>query len=112
MEARSLGLLPAFGERGSANRATAHTIYLYDKEGRLLSESDANGNPICDYIYLGTNLLGTNLVGKMYEPASSGIYYFHTDPAGTPLAVTDASGAVVWRGYYEPFGNEYAIRER
>ena len=46
----------------------------------------------------------------MYEPASSGIYYYHTDPAGTPLAVTNTSGAVVWKGYYEPFGNEYAIQ--
>jgi RHS repeat-associated protein len=46
----------------------------------------------------------------MYQPASSGIYYYHTDPAGTPLAVTNTSGAVVWKGYYEPFGNEYAIQ--
>ncbi len=83
--------------------ASVHTLYLYDKEGRVLSESDANGNPICDYIYLGKNL-----VGKRY--ASGGIYYYHTDPAGTPLAVTDDKAAVVWRGYYEPFGNEYAIQ--
>jgi RHS repeat-associated protein len=93
------------GKRISKLAGGVLTIYHYDKEGRLLSESDANGNPICDYIYLGTNL-----VGKMYEPASSGIYYFHTDPAGTPLAVTDSSGMVVWRGYYEAFGNEYAIQ--
>jgi RHS repeat-associated protein len=93
------------GKRISKLAGGVRTIYHYDKEGRLLSESDANGNAICDYIYLGTNL-----VGKMYEPASSGIYYYHTDPAGTPLAVTNTSGAVVWRGYYEPFGNEYAIQ--
>jgi RHS repeat-associated protein len=93
------------GKRISKLAGGVRTIYHYDKEGRLLSESDANGNAICDYIYLGTNL-----VGKMYEPASSGIYYYHTDPAGTPLAVTNTSGAVVWKGYYEPFGNEYAIQ--
>ncbi len=46
----------------------------------------------------------------MYAPSSSGIYYYHTDPAGTPLAVTDDKAAVVWRGYYEPFGNEYAVQ--
>jgi len=46
----------------------------------------------------------------MYESASSGIYYYHTDPAGTPLAVTNTSGKIVWRGYYEPFGNEYAVQ--
>ncbi len=93
------------GKRISKLTASVHTLYLYDKEDRLLSESDANGNPICDYIYLGKDL-----VGKMYAPSSSGIYYYHTDPAGTPLAVTDDKAAVVWRGYYEPFGNEYAIQ--
>ncbi|MGD0331500.1 MAG: hypothetical protein ABSB40_13830, partial [Nitrososphaeria archaeon] len=51
------------GKRISKLAGGVRTIYHYDKEGRLLSESDANGNAICDYIYLGTNL-----VGKMYEP--------------------------------------------
>ncbi len=61
---------------GSGERDAAHRIHLYEKEGRLLSESDANGNPIRDYIYLGKNL-----VGKRYVPAPSGIYYYHTDHA-------------------------------
>jgi RHS repeat-associated protein len=37
------------------------------------------------------------------------VYYYHNDPAGTPLAMTDASGTVVWRGDYKPFGEEYQI---
>jgi len=32
------------------------------------------------------------------------IYYYHNDHLGTPLAVTDESGQVVWRADYEPFG--------
>ncbi|MEW5746568.1 MAG: RHS repeat-associated core domain-containing protein [Nitrospirota bacterium] len=37
------------------------------------------------------------------------VYFYHTDPAGTPLAMTDANGAVVWRADYKPFGEEQAI---
>jgi len=37
------------------------------------------------------------------------IFFYHTDPAGTPLAMTDASGNVVWRGEYKPFGEEIEI---
>src|SRR4030042_4216533 len=37
------------------------------------------------------------------------IFFYHTDPAGTPLAMTDSSGNVVWRGDYKPFGEELEI---
>ena len=47
----------------------------------------------------------------MVQPvsASPGAYYYHTDPGGTPLAITGNQCNVVWRGFYEPFGNEYNI---
>ncbi len=32
------------------------------------------------------------------------VYFYHTDPAGTPVAMSDASGNVVWRADYRPFG--------
>ena len=37
------------------------------------------------------------------------VFFYHTDPAGTPLAMTDSSGTVVWRGEYKPFGEEIEI---
>ncbi|HMN14520.1 MAG TPA: RHS repeat-associated core domain-containing protein, partial [Bellilinea sp.] len=36
------------------------------------------------------------------------VYFYHNDPAGTPLAMTDASGAVVWKADYKPFGEEHS----
>ena len=30
--------------------------------------------------------------------------FYHVDPAGSPLAMSDASGNVVWRADYRPFG--------
>jgi RHS repeat-associated protein len=34
------------------------------------------------------------------------VYFYYNDPAGTPLAMSDASGNVVWRANYLPFGEE------
>jgi RHS repeat-associated protein len=34
------------------------------------------------------------------------VYFYHTDPAGTPLAMSDSTGNVVWRANYLPFGEE------
>jgi RHS repeat-associated protein len=38
--------------------------------------------------------------------AAEQAFFYHTDPAGTPLAMTDASGNVVWKADYKPFGEE------
>jgi RHS repeat-associated protein len=32
------------------------------------------------------------------------VVYFHNDPAGSPIAATDASGNVLWRESYRPYG--------
>jgi len=37
------------------------------------------------------------------------VFYYHTDPAGTPLAMTDSSGNVVWKADYKPFGEEQSV---
>jgi RHS repeat-associated protein len=41
--------------------------------------------------------------------AGQKVYFYHTDAAGTPVAMTDASGTVVWRADYKPFGEEQSI---
>ena len=41
--------------------------------------------------------------------AGESVFYYHTDPAGTPLAMTDVNGVVVWRVDYKPFGEEQSI---
>jgi RHS repeat-associated protein len=73
----------------------------YNKDGRTLSETDSNGNLIADNIYLN---------GKLVAKAeSSALYFYHTDPAGTPLAMTDVNKVVVWKSDYKPFGEEDSI---
>jgi len=38
--------------------------------------------------------------------AAEKVFFYHTDPSGTPLAMTDQNGIVVWRADYKPFGEE------
>ncbi len=48
------------------------------------------------------------LVSGMLFPgmamAKETIYYFHNDHLGTPQAMSDQSGTIVWKAEYEPFG--------
>jgi len=37
------------------------------------------------------------------------VYFYHTDPAGSPLAITNASGTTVWKADYKPFGEENSV---
>ena len=37
------------------------------------------------------------------EPST--LSYFHTDPNGTPMRITDSQGAVMWESIYEAWGN-------
>ena len=41
--------------------------------------------------------------------AGEKVFFYYTDPAGTPLAMTDDNGNVVWRADYKPFGEEKSI---
>ena len=48
-------------------------------------------------------LTTTGLLGSQSVVAET-IYYYHTDPVGTPLAMTDEGGAKIWEADYLPFG--------
>ncbi len=37
------------------------------------------------------------------------VTFYHTDHVGTPLAITDSTGAVVWQADYKPFGEEHTV---
>ncbi len=37
------------------------------------------------------------------------VTYYHTDHEGTPLAMTDSNGNVVWQADYKPFGEEHTV---
>lgn len=41
--------------------------------------------------------------------AAEQVLFYHTDPAGTPLSMTNTSGTVVWKADYKPFGEEQSV---
>jgi RHS repeat-associated protein len=50
-----------------------------------------------------------NVLFPIVSNSAEKVYFYHTDPAGTPLAMTDSIGSVVWRADYKPFGEENTV---
>ena len=78
---------------------TGATYYVYDEQGKLLGEYDANGIPLYETIYLGSP------VGVIKQTGTAGasniaisLYNVSTDQVGAPRVVTRQSDEViVWR---------------
>ncbi len=78
---------------------TTITRYVYGLDGALLAETDAAGTVQVEYVYLEGAPLAV-----LYATGAVPLAYVHPDPLGTPRALTNTSGVVVWRASYDPFG--------
>ncbi|MDM8549183.1 RHS repeat-associated core domain-containing protein [Desulfobacterales bacterium HSG2] len=81
-------------------------LFHYDSNGNLIAETDENGTPLRDVIYLNGERVSMKIYGDQ-----TGIYYFLNDHIGTPHKIINASGEVVWEAAYHPFGEARAITE-
>ncbi len=87
----------ALGQRiRKINQNGLATSFHYGPDGELLYEQDQAGNSKA-YVWLNGRPLA-----RIDNDAQ--IYYYHVDHLGTPQAMTDATGTVVWKAYYDPFG--------
>jgi uncharacterized protein RhaS with RHS repeats len=43
------------------------------------------------------------------DQANLGLFWVHADHLNRPVMMTDATRAVVWRAFYEPFGAVHSI---
>ncbi len=61
--------------------------------------------------FISAFLIGIFLFSTSVPQVIAGqkVYFYHNDPAGTPLAMTDDTGEVVWEADYMPFGEEYGL---
>jgi RHS repeat-associated protein len=68
-----------------------------------LEETDDQGNPLADYIYLD------NQPVAVLSPSAGQGYFLHDDRLGTPQFATDSSQSIVWTASYGPFGEIAAV---
>ncbi|WP_293381800.1 RHS repeat-associated core domain-containing protein [Phenylobacterium sp.] len=93
-------------EQRVGKTASGSTIqFVYDSAGHLIEEADAStGAPMREYIWIDD--LPLSLVDD--TGSAPVIFYIHTDQVGSPQKITDGSGALVWDGVFDPFGNQTA----
>ncbi|MDQ3523545.1 MAG: RHS repeat-associated core domain-containing protein, partial [Chloroflexota bacterium] len=86
------------------NASTGTLISQYSADGKLMYHRDVRSgkNTRTDYIYLAGSQ-----VAKREQDVGTGVVkvkYQHTDALGSPVAVSDQTGAVIERTNYEPYG--------
>lgn len=87
-------VLNALGERVQKTAGSVSTRFDYDEDSRLISESASTGSR--DYVWMGD--LPVGIVDR--SGASAALNYVHADGMGTPRAVTNAGGTVLWQWAY------------
>lgn len=94
----------ASGRRILNTNAAGNILSFYGNDGVLRYQSDARRGKLFNYLYLNGSLLATR-----ETPIAGGvstIKYQHTDALGTPVAISNASGVVIERREYEPYGGQ------
>ena len=76
---------------------------MYSQSGQVVYEEDYHSAPTTakENIYLAGSVIATR---ESKWGVSTAVKYQHTDALGSPVAVTDASGQVIERMDYEPWG--------
>ncbi|MGY6517290.1 MAG: RHS repeat-associated core domain-containing protein [Lysobacteraceae bacterium] len=94
-----------FGQRVRKSGTDGERLFVYNLQGQLLGEYDAAGRPIQEYIWMDHLPVGVMMhSGGAYSGQLMAIY---PDHLGTPRAVANQSGQVLWRWSLlgEPFGD-------
>ena len=89
------------GQRVKKEVGETTTVFHYDFDGNIISESDLTGNFTKEYIYKGSSRIA--LIDYVNEQNGE-IYFYGNDTLGTPLILTDSNDVVVWEAVYKPFG--------
>lgn len=90
--------------------ATGSNRYVYDEQGRLIGEYDANQQVIEETVYLGdlpvAVLKQTTTGAGSSQSTTTHVYYVYADHLNTPRVITQASdNQMVWRwDHADPFG--------
>jgi RHS repeat-associated protein len=94
----------ALGQRVAkfAPSTSTWTYFVYDLDGKLLSEQEeTSGTPRLEHVYLGN--LPLTVVQTESSTSPVRVYAVHTDHLGTPTRLTKDTGAVAWSIDRTPF---------
>jgi RHS repeat-associated protein len=86
-------------QRARKASSSSTSYYVYDEQGQLLGEYDANGTPIYETVYLNSTPVGAL---KQTGTAANGniavaIYNMYADQIDTPRVITQQDHQIVWR---------------
>lgn len=86
------------GVRTTSNSSGQNRLEFTGRDGLLYYEIDLASNTVTDHLYLAGH--------KLVDLQGSSVTYYHNDIVGSPIAATDASGAILWHASYQPFGDK------
>ncbi len=75
-----------------------YTYYLYDENGNILCELDKDGNIKEKYLY------GNGLIAKRTDKTVQTTYFYHQDPVGSIIMITNNIGNILTQYKYTAFG--------
>jgi RHS repeat-associated protein len=85
------------GQRVAKLGPETSRYFVYDEAGRLLGEYDGSWRvPVQEFVYLDDMLVAVL--------RREGFFFVYPDHLGTPRAIADEIGNVVWRWDSDPFG--------
>ncbi|TBU74091.1 RHS repeat domain-containing protein [Phytopseudomonas daroniae] len=87
------------GMRVLQEQGGVRKVSFYGQAGLLLEE-DLATNKRKEYIYAGGELIA--------HGGSDGTLYYHNDHLGSPVAASNAQGALQWRTHFRPYGERQA----
>ena len=76
---------------------TGANLFVYDEQGHLIGEYDADGNSIEETVWLGDMPVAVI--------KGSALHYVYADHLGAPRIITDQTDKVVWKWIHDPYGN-------
>jgi RHS repeat-associated protein len=88
------------GQRTQKTTPSNTTVYHYDLEGNLISESQADGTPTKDYLWHNGNPIAQLNIG-----ATDVISYLHSDHLQTARLATDQNQQIIWQWEGNAFGD-------
>ncbi|MBN9462595.1 MAG: DUF2235 domain-containing protein [Burkholderiales bacterium] len=92
----------ALGERVVKSGQAGKRGFLYH-DHRLAAETDADGRLLRQFLYWDGRVVA--ILDRRPEAEQAGrLTWIHGDHLGTPVAVTDEAGGVVWQGDWDAYG--------